>query len=87
MPKSKYKRSYADTLILGGLRTYKEAKAGAKKQFKKDIGKIKSILKRKKKPKKPVSTTRTEGTYSGMGSAGVDYEKEKPSSRLRRKKK
>jgi len=79
MPKDKYdKPSYADMLILGGLRIG----VGAKKQFKKDIGKLKKALKRKKRKKKDYVTTRTSGITKMAG----DVAKEKSFKRMRGKK-
>jgi len=84
MPKDKYdKPSYSDRLILGGLRTLRTAKAGVKR----DLGKLKRKLKRKKR-KKPIVTTRTSGVQRDLAAAGITKE-DMPTdtARLKRKKK
>ena len=81
--KDKYdKPSYADMAILGGLRLVKGIKAGAKKQFKADVGYVKSKLKRKKKAPKSITTSRTKVIEKAVG----DISETKQFKRMRGKK-
>lgn len=86
MPETEAKMKQAYNMYRN--RIGKGSSAMTYKQFKKNYEKTRAKTENMKKGKKKYQSMRTEDTKSGMKSRyGVDWKKDRPSARLKRRKK